>query len=96
MAGLHGTVSLCAAAIHSAPISVGTQLHAALCRRPLGLVGADRPASVTEILWDSIATEIGNYINYWQKVAIAIPAKRPQSLASLRLRVRRVLTVGRQ
>ena len=41
MAGLHGTVSLCAAAIHGAPINVGTQLHAALCRRPLGIVGAD-------------------------------------------------------
>ena len=56
MAGLHRLAGLCAAAIHGAPIRLGTQLYAVVCRYALGAVGADRLIGIAEILWDSIRT----------------------------------------
>ena len=60
MAGLHGLAGLCAAALHGAPVSMGAQLHAAVCGDALGVVGADRSLGSVEILWDSIGAIQGD------------------------------------
>ena len=56
VAGLHGTAGVCAAALHGAPVGMGAQLHAVVCRYAFGLMGADRLVSLVEILWDSKRT----------------------------------------
>lgn len=57
MAGLPRVASLCATAIHGAPIRLGTQLYAVVCRCALGAVGEYQLIGIAEILWDSIRAQ---------------------------------------
>jgi hypothetical protein len=56
VAGLHGTVGLCATSISGLSFRVGPQLCAAFCGDPLGIVGAAQPTEFTQKPWDSIGT----------------------------------------
>ena len=69
MVGLHGLAGVCAAAVHGAPIVMGTQLHTAVCRHALGVVGTDRSAGAVKILWDSIRAIQGDWRAQYRLVA---------------------------